>query len=95
MVKIRLPYKTNLRKMVVSGILGAWLHVVLDGFYHYDVQPFWPNPANPFYKLQWVTQKQVVLICIVFWVLSIMLYIFYIIGNIKAKRSAKNPEIQK
>lgn len=94
MAKVRLSYKTNLWKMVVSGILGIWLHVILDGFYHYDVQPFWPNPTNPFWQLRWVTQKQIVLICLAFWILSIMLYIFYIVGNIKAKRSAKNPEIQ-
>ncbi len=36
--------------MALSGVLGAWLHVLLDGFYHYDVQPFWPVRENVLIK---------------------------------------------
>jgi len=94
MAIIRLPYKAKLWKMLISGILGVWLHVLVDGFYHYDVQPFWPNPKNTLYRLRWITKEQVVMICVVFWILSISLYFSYILRNIKIKRSAKKQEIQ-
>lgn len=94
MAIMRLPYKATLWKMIISAILGVWLHVIVDSFYHYDVQPFWPNPKNPIYSLRWITQKQVVMICLAFWVLSIMLYIFYLVRNIKTKRLTKNQEIK-
>jgi membrane-bound metal-dependent hydrolase YbcI (DUF457 family) len=37
-----LPYKAGFFKMLVSGILGVWLHVLIDAVYHFDVRPFWP-----------------------------------------------------
>jgi membrane-bound metal-dependent hydrolase YbcI (DUF457 family) len=43
MQSIRLPYKTSLWKMIVSGILGVWLHVLIDSAYHFDLRLFWPN----------------------------------------------------
>ena len=43
MESARLKYETSLLKMIVSGVLGVWLHVLIDGIYHFDVRPFWPN----------------------------------------------------
>ena len=34
---LRLPYRTSLLKLVISGVLGVWLHVLIDGAYHPDV----------------------------------------------------------
>lgn len=48
---LRVPYKTGLKKMVISGVLGAWLHVVIDSFYHWDVEVFWPSKIKPLWKL--------------------------------------------
>jgi membrane-bound metal-dependent hydrolase YbcI (DUF457 family) len=42
MLKIRLPYKTNISKMLFSGILGTWLHIFVDSLYHSDINLFWP-----------------------------------------------------
>ena len=42
MLKIRLPYKTNIRKMILSGILGTWLHILIDSLYQPDTDLFWP-----------------------------------------------------
>jgi len=40
---LRLSYNTTLPKMLISGILGVWLHVLIDGLYHSDVYLFWPG----------------------------------------------------
>ena len=40
---IHLPYKTSLLKMIVSGILGIWLHIIIDAPYNWDINLFWPS----------------------------------------------------
>jgi len=42
MQKIHLPYKTNIRKMIFSGILGTWVHILIDSLYQSDTNLFWP-----------------------------------------------------
>jgi hypothetical protein len=49
----RFSFRPTLFSMGLSGVLGAWLHVLIDGLYHYDVQPFWPIRENLLIK--WVT----------------------------------------
>lgn len=49
MSRARLPYSTNLRKMALSGMLGAWLHVLFDAVIYSEIKPFYPlSRANPF-----------------------------------------------
>ena len=72
-----IPYKTSLRKMVISGILGVWLHVLIDGAYHSDVRVFWPH------KTMWlqqvmrgcITREQIETICILFFIAAFVVYI--------------------
>jgi membrane-bound metal-dependent hydrolase YbcI (DUF457 family) len=72
-----IPYQTSLRKMVVSGVLGVWLHVLIDGLYHYDVMIFWP------FKTTWLSQtlhghitgKRIEAICIFFFAAAVVFYI--------------------
>jgi membrane-bound metal-dependent hydrolase YbcI (DUF457 family) len=42
-----LPYATSLRKMVLSGVTGAWLHVLFDAVLYRDVKPLYPLEGNP------------------------------------------------
>jgi len=74
---LRIPYDTNLKKMVISGVLGIWMHVIFDSIYHYDVQPFWPYPKNPLWKLGKlrVTHDQTKMICGLFMVGAILIYV--------------------
>lgn len=77
MQALYIPYKTSLRKMVISGVLGVWLHVIIDGLYHYDVKIFWP------FKTTWLRQtlhehisgKQIETICLFFLAAAFILYI--------------------
>ncbi len=87
---IGLPYKARLGPMVIGGLLGAWLHVLIDSFYHYDVQIFWPYSKNP--MQQWMfrqfglsmrtLEQSVLTVCVVFWGLLIVLYLFLIFKKI-------------
>ena len=45
---LRLPCAGGLGRMVVSGVLGAWVHVLIDGLYRSGAGLFWPLPwKNP------------------------------------------------
>jgi membrane-bound metal-dependent hydrolase YbcI (DUF457 family) len=71
---LRLPYQAGFWKMVVSGVLGIWLHVVIDAIYHPDVRIFWPSRATPLWRL--ISQEQVKIACIGFLVAAVVLYAF-------------------
>ncbi len=47
----RIPYKTSLSKMLISGILGLWLHILIDGAYHFDVKILWPNISISLWRM--------------------------------------------
>ncbi|MCP5024540.1 MAG: DUF4184 family protein [bacterium] len=45
---LRLPYEFGLVKTLLSGVVGAWSHVLVDGLYRTDAGVFWPsNMRNP------------------------------------------------
>ena len=95
MAIIGLSGKATLLSMVMAGILGVWLHVLLDSFYHYDVQFFWPYADNTIFR--WInngkwsnsanTQQWVVFLREVFWGLMIGLYVLLLALRLKKAKS--------
>jgi len=85
---IRIPYQTDLRKMVISGVLGVWLHVVIDAIYHWDVPLLWPSRARPLWRL--LSQGQVKSICIAFLVAAAVLYVIIVVPHRKQNRAKKS-----
>jgi len=93
---IGLPGRATLLSMILAGLLGVWLHVFIDSFYHYDVQIFWPYKDNTIFR--WInsgkmsnmakTQQQVLMWCRIFWGLMVGLYL--VILTLRAKRSGKH-----
>ena len=87
---LRIPYEPTLWKMLVSGILGVWLHVSIDSIYHWHVRLFWPSKVKPLYEL--VTKQQVQTICLVLLIPALILYILTVIQSWKrvgAEKAAK------
>lgn len=80
-----LPYESSLRKMVISGILGVWLHVLIDGFYHSDIRIFWPNITISLYRLvhPYIGRYQIKIICLLFFIPAVILYILTITKSAK------------
>ena len=72
-----IPYKTSLRKMVISGILGVWLHVLIDGAYHFDVKIFWPSKKMWLWQMihGHITKEKIETICMLFFIAAFVLYI--------------------
>lgn len=87
----RLPYETSFWKMVISGALGVWFHILIDGAYLYDVKMFWPNKTISLCKIihPYIDGKQIETICIAFFVPAIILYAIAVTSYIKQNRVKK------
>jgi membrane-bound metal-dependent hydrolase YbcI (DUF457 family) len=82
---LRLSYKPTAMKMAVSGLFGAWLHVLVDGIYHWDVQMFWPNRHyRPLWNL--LSQPQVRYICLAFALAVVVLYVVLLALTLRKQR---------
>ncbi len=84
---IRIPYQTGFWKMVVSGVLGVWLHVIIDGIYHYDVMVFWPSRARPLWRL--LNQRQVEAVCIACFFAALVPYAIAFVSHTKQNKTKK------
>ena len=81
---LRVGYEPGFWKMVISGIVGVWLHVLVDAIYHYDVQPFWPfYKRNPLFKL--LSQGDVKLVCAIFFIPAVVVYALAVRSYIRQK----------
>jgi len=95
---VRLPYKTGRIKMIISGILGVWMHAVVDAMVHYDVRLLWPNKKFVLMRLitkplsranMTLTNDRVELACMIMLGLAAIVYIFAAISFVKAQKAAK------
>ena len=87
---LRIPYETGFWKMVISGILGVWLHVVTDAVYHWDVQIFWPSKIRPLYEL--LSKRQVIVVCIASLVAAVFLYVITFVSYTKQNKTQKTSQ---
>jgi len=69
--------------MLISGILGVWLHVLIDGIYHWDIQVFWPSRARPLYRL--LSRQQVEVVCLALFAAAVIVYVIMLAFSYKNK----------
>jgi membrane-bound metal-dependent hydrolase YbcI (DUF457 family) len=71
-----LPYETSFWKLVLSGILGVWLHVLIDGAYHSEVRVLWPFRATHLWLAirRHLDKGLIEDICVSFFLAAILLY---------------------
>jgi membrane-bound metal-dependent hydrolase YbcI (DUF457 family) len=83
----RLTYQTSFLKMLISGVLGAWLHILIDAVYHWDVRLFWPSNAKPLFAL--MSQRQVEAVCLACFVPAFIVYAIAVLSSIQKDRPKK------
>ncbi|MHC4434326.1 MAG: hypothetical protein ACYTBS_20985 [Planctomycetota bacterium] len=71
---LRLPYETSFWKMAISGMLGAGMHVLIDGAYHHDVGVFWPSTRISSWRIvqDHVSRGQTKVTCIALFVAAVV-----------------------
>lgn len=72
--KVNLPQKTNLTKIIISSVLGVWIHVILDSFLYPDLTLLYPFRVNPLLGL--VPSNSVYIFCVI---CSFIAFITYLI----------------
>lgn len=81
MDKILIPYKTKMHKMIFSGILGAWVHILTDGLYRSDVRLFWPlKLANPLTRS---SRRDLDFLCVLCFLVAFVIYIWILAKKLK------------
>ncbi|MBA7687274.1 hypothetical protein ES703_95735 [subsurface metagenome] len=90
----RISYKTSLSKMVISGILGLWLHILIDGAYHFDIKILWPNISISLWRMihRHLGQGKIQTICLIFFPAGLVAYIFAVRSFSKNRRIQNKPE---
>jgi len=90
---LRIPYKTSLPKMVISGILGLWLHILIDGAYHFDIKILWPNISISLWRMihRHLGQGKIQTICLIFFPAALVAYIFAVRSFTKNSRLQNGP----
>jgi membrane-bound metal-dependent hydrolase YbcI (DUF457 family) len=72
MAALGLPYSPGLLKMLYSGLLGVWLHVIFDAMLYDEMKPFYPLPGNPFLGI--LDLKTVYILCTLFFIPASVMY---------------------
>jgi len=71
---LKLPYETTLKKCIISGVLGALLHVLFDAPLCTDIKPLYPFDINPFYRL--ISNSSMYKLCTLLFVPALIFYIY-------------------
>lgn len=69
---LRLDSTPSLPMVIFSGVLGGWLHVLLDSTLYPDIRPFYPLAANPLLNL--ISFGQMYLGCAILFLPALVLY---------------------
>ena len=71
-----IPQTASPAKITVAAFIGAYSHIILDGFLYPEMQPFWPILGNPLLGL--ASSSSVYLFCVLCFVIAIPVYIIQI-----------------
>ena len=74
-----LSYQPTLLKMMLSGLLGIWLHVFIDSFLYPEMNPFFPIMGNPFHAT--VHYSRVFSICEASLIAAVVIYGWLAVRN--------------
>ncbi len=75
MSAFRLTYSPTLGKMVVSGVLGVWVHVLVDSLQHDDMRIFWPISRYCVADhLPYISHRYLELVCLLLLLCAFPLY---------------------
>ncbi len=86
---LRLSYQPTLSKMMLSGLLGAWLHLLFDAVFYKEMNPFWPITGNPLHAI--VRYQTVYLICEVSLIAAAVVYPAWAWHNYRKAKSESTP----
>ena len=76
---VGLRYQPTLPKMMISGMLGVWLHVFIDSLLYQEMNPFFTIAGNQFYAT--VSYSRVFSICEASLIAAVVIYGWLAVRN--------------
>lgn len=73
-----LNYKPKYAGMLISGVLGAWFHVLLDSCIYTDIRPFFPLTGNFLFGL--ISARALYIFCAAAFLPAIIFYLGQTVG---------------
>ena len=80
---LKIPQNFGFSTILISALLGAWLHVIFDSFLYGDMMPFYPSKNNPFIKL--FSLRDIYAFCEWSFIVGIILYFIIVLVNGRKK----------
>ena len=79
---LRLSYEPSFWKMAISGMLGACMHVLMDGVYHGNARVFWPNTTISLWKIArgLMSREQGRILCLALFVAAVVYILALLFG---------------
>lgn len=88
--KIQIRWKAAL----LSSLIGSFSHILIDGFLHHDMQPFWPIlSVNPLLAFG-VSFEEMQLFCLVCGAIGIIIYLLRRIVPWKKKKGIRGKRVE-
>ena len=91
---LRLSYEPYFWKMAISGMLGACMHVLIDGAYHHDARVFWPNTTISLWKIvqDHISREQIRITCLALIVAAVVYILLLQRSGNNATKSKMNDQ---
>lgn len=70
----RIRQESSPKKVLITAVLGLYLHLTLDAFLYSEMRPFYPLVGNPL--LGWFSMRAVYQFCILSFLPGLFLYIY-------------------
>ncbi|MFH0790225.1 MAG: hydrolase [Candidatus Omnitrophota bacterium] len=81
---LRLSSEFSMKQYILSGVLGAVIHVLFDAPLYADIKPFFPLKINPVYGL--ISKPLMYKICSLLFISAVMLY-FWAVNKYRDKNT--------
>ncbi len=72
---LRIGQEMSRRKIMLSCLLGVYLHIIFDSFIYTDIMPFFPFDVNPLFMLGGIDGSHVYLSCVLMLAAGICLFL--------------------
>lgn len=70
---LKLSWEFTWKQYIISGVFGAWFHILFDAPLYFDIQPFYPIGINPFYGL--VSRELMYKFCSFLFIAAVLMYL--------------------
>ncbi len=93
MTFFKLDQDTSNRRILVSSLLGVYIHILLDSRMYTDIKPLFPLSFNPFYRSTSLPGLTETLICVWCYIGAFITYTLYLVYYFLKRKNKAQEEL--